>query len=127
MESHGPYATWDKGVEELLAGDYSLECRKAVTNYLDVIWKTDQELAKLMDRLREDEEPVVLVTFGDHLPWMGDNKVFYEEMGVNLDLSTEEGFFTHYSTRYLIWANDAAKAVIGHDMTGRAPACRPVI
>lgn len=125
VESHGPYATWDKGVEELLAGDYSLECRKAVTNYLDVIWKTDQELAKLMDRLREDEEPVVLVTFGDHLPWMGDNKVFYEEMGVNLDLSTEEGFFTHYSTRYLIWANDAAKAVIGHDMTGEGPSVSP--
>ena len=125
VQSHGPYATWDMGVEELLAGDYSLECRKAITNYLDVIWKTDQELAKLMDRLREDEEPVVLVTFGDHLPWMGDNKAFYEEMGMNLDLGTEEGFFTHYSTRYLIWANDAAKAVIGHDMVGEGPSVSP--
>ena len=125
VQSHGPYATWDMGVEELLAGDYSRECRKAITNYLDVIWKTDEELAKLLDRLREDEEPVVLVTFGDHLPWMGDNKAFYEEMGVNLDLGTEEGFFTHYSTRYLIWANDAAKAVIGHDMVGEGPSVSP--
>ena len=125
VQSHGPYATWDMGVEELLAGDYSRECRKAITNYLDVIWKTDEELAKLLDRLREDEEPVVLVTFGDHLPWMGDNKAFYEEMGVNLDLGTEEGFFTHYSTRYLIWANDAARAVLGRDVRGEGPAISP--
>jgi len=125
VQSHGPYATWDMGVEELLEGDYSLECRKAITNYLDVIWKTDEELAKLLDRLRDDEKPVVVLTFGDHLPWMGDNKSFYEEMGVNLDLSTEEGFFTHYSTRYLIWANNAAKEIIGHDMTGEGPSISP--
>lgn len=125
VQSHGPYATWDMGVEELLQGDYSVECRKAITNYLDVIWDTDAELTKLVDRLREDPDPVVLVTFGDHLPWMGDGKIFYEEMGVNLDRSTEEGFFTHFSTRYLIWANDAAKQVIGHDVAGEGPAVSP--
>ena len=31
--------------------------------YLATIWETDRELAKLMDQLRDDEEPVVLVTF----------------------------------------------------------------
>lgn len=126
VQSHGPYATWDMGAEELLNGSrYSVECRKAVTNYLNVIWETDRALADLMEKLRGDTDPVILVTFGDHLPWMGDGKAFYEEMGVNLDLSTEEGFFTHYSTRYLIWANDAAKKIIGGSVTGEGPSVSP--
>ena len=94
-------------------------------DYLTTIWNTDQQLADLMDRLRKDPEPVVLVTFGDHLPWMGDNKSFYEEMGVNLDLSTEEGFLNHFSTRYLIWANDAAKEVLGSSVQGEGPDISP--
>ena len=78
-----------------------------------------------MDRLRAAEEPVVLVTFGDHLPWMGDGNVFYDEMGMNVNASAEDGFYRRYTTRYLIWANDAAKAVIGHDVAGEGPAVSP--
>ncbi len=125
VESHGPYATWDTGARKCLSEDYSLECRNAMDDYLTTIWNTDQQLADLMDRLRKDPEPVVLVTFGDHLPWMGDNKSFYEEMGVNLDLSTEEGFLNHFSTRYLIWANDAAKEVLGSSVQGEGPDISP--
>ena len=38
-----------------------------------------------------------------------------------MDLSTEEGFYNYYSTRYLIWANDAAKDVLGQDFLGEGP------
>ena len=37
--------------------------------YLNTIFETDRELAELMDKLRGDPDPVVLVTFGDHMPW----------------------------------------------------------
>lgn len=125
VESHGPYATWDTGAPEHLTGDYSLECRNAMNDYLDTIWRTDEALEDLVEQLRRDPEPVVLVTFGDHLPWMGANKQFYHEMGVNLDLSTDEGFFTHFSTRYLIWANDAARELLGSDVQGEGPDVSP--
>ena len=79
VQSHGPYATWDTGSPDCFADEtYSLACRNAMNYYLATIWETDRELAKLMDWLRDDEEPVVLVTFGDHLPWMGDHPVFHE-------------------------------------------------
>ena len=39
-------------------------------------------------------------------------------MGINIDLSTEEGFYNYYSTPYLIWANEAAKEVAGNDFVG---------
>ena len=125
VQSHGPYPTWDSGAEEYLTGDYTLACRNAMNRYMTTTMETDRELAKFIDQLRGDPEPVVLVTFGDHLPWMGDGNVFYDEMGIDLDTSTDDGFFRYYTTRYLIWANDAAREIIGHDVRGEGPAISP--
>ena len=68
---------------------------------------------------------MVLVLFGDHNPWLGDGNWVYHNLGINLDLSTEEGFTNYYGTRYLIWANDAAKEALGTDLTGEGPAISP--
>ena len=102
-----------------------MSIRNAMNFYLNTIFETDEELAKLMDRLRSDPDPVVLVTFGDHMPWMGDSNAFYDEMGMNIDPGEEEGFYNHYATRYLIWANDAAREIIGRDLRGDGPDISP--
>ena len=125
VQSHGPYDTEEPAKGSWLAGDYTAGCKNALNHYLDAIWDTDAQLAKLMDQLREDPEPVVLVTFGDHLPWMGDGNAFYDELGMDVESGTGESFCLRYTTRYLIWANDAAKAVIGHDVRGEGPAVSP--
>ncbi len=125
VQSHGPYATWDTGSPEYLSQSYSLACRNAMNYYLHTIFQTDEELAKLVDQLRTDPDPVVLVTFGDHLPWMGDGNAFYEEMGIDIDPGSDGGFYRHYSTRYLIWANDAARALLGSDVQGEGPDISP--
>ncbi|MDE7262388.1 MAG: LTA synthase family protein [Oscillospiraceae bacterium] len=125
VQSHGPYATVDTGADHYLTGDYSEACINAMNNYMTTIMETDRELAKLVEQLRGDPNPVVLITFGDHLPWMGDGNVFYDEMGVDIDAGTDEGFYRHYTTRYLIWANDAAKEVLGHDIRGEGPTVSP--
>jgi len=125
VESHGPYDTSNNPDAGHLTGSYSDYCRSAMNNYLAAIWDTDEELVRLAEQLREDPEPVVLVTFGDHLPWMGDNNVYYKEMGLPLDLSKEEGFYNHYSTRYLIWANNAAREILGDDLIGEGPDLSP--
>ena len=46
-------------------------------------------------------------------------------MGLDLDFSTEEGFYNYYSTRYLIWANDASKEALDRDFTGQGPTISP--
>lgn len=61
---------------------------------------------------------MVLVLFGDHKPWMGNGGSVYEEMGIDFDTSTLAGFRNYYATPYLIWANRAAKEVLGADFTG---------
>ena len=128
VQSHGPYDTANyKGERDYLTGDYSAECKNAMNNYMNAILEGDRELMALVDKLRDDKDPVVLVVFTDHLPWMGDGNVFYEEMGINVDVSeeNEDSFRRRYQTDYLIWANDAAKDVLGNDFTGTGPTISP--
>lgn len=126
VQSHGPYSTTTyNGAVEYLTGSYTDGCKNAMNNYMASIMDGDVQLMKLIDRLRADSDPVVLVLFSDHLPWMGDGNVFYDEMGMDIDPGTEEGFRTHYTTRYLIWANDAAKEVLGSDFVGEGPTISP--
>ena len=128
IQSHGPYETASyNGEHEYLTGDYSDACKNAVNNYMNAIMEGDQELMALVDKLRADEDPVVLVVFTDHLPWMGDGNDFYREMGINVDVegNSEDSFRRRYQTDYLIWANDAAKEILGSDFTGEGPTISP--
>ena len=50
-------------------------------------------------------EPVVLVFFGDHLPYLGDNQLAYAELGFTA--RPEWDPLTSYETPYVIWTNDA--------------------
>ncbi len=126
-QGHGPYDTaknyWSE--DYLLENDYTQEQRNLLNNYFGSLKDTGDRLAELVDFFRSSEEPVVLVVFGDHNPWMGDNNSIYDLLGINLDVSTKDGFLNYYSTRYLIWANDAAKAALGHDFNGVGPDISP--
>ena len=41
--------------------------------------------------------------------------------GIDLDVHTETGFLQYYSTRYVIWANEAAKEQLGNSFVGEGP------
>ena len=66
----------------------------------------DAMLGRLVDTFAAAEEPVVLVFFGDHLPYLGDNQLAYAELGFTA--RPEWDALTSYETPYVIWANDAA-------------------
>ena len=115
-QGHGPYnLTEAERGEGYFGTGYSLAAYNAMNNYLGSLQSTGEHLLALLDNLRSFERPLVVVFFGDHMPWMGDGNSIYEELGINLDLSTEDGFLNYYSTPYCIWANDAAKQQLGID------------
>lgn len=121
-QGHGPYDTesvW-RG-KHYTDGRYSTETANIVDNYLGSVSDTAEQLQWLLDRFRAEDRPVVVVVFGDHKPWFGDGNSAYQELGVDLDTSTEAGFYNYYATRYLIWANDAAKAALDNDFVGEGP------
>ncbi len=129
-QGHGPYDDskyWWSQKDSFIENDGRLteEEQCILENYLGSIYNTNYNLAQFFDYFREEEEPVVIVLFGDHKPWLGDDNSVYNALDINMDVSTEEGFYNYYSTRYLIWANDAAKEALGQDFTGEGPDIGP--
>lgn len=119
-QNHGPYDDTEEG-----AGTYvtekdalSQESRAIINNYLKGLDKTLTAITKLVDTLERSDEPIVLVLFGDHKPWLGNGNSVYTELGEDFDLSTKSGFYSYYETPYIIWANSAAKELLDEDFVG---------
>lgn len=127
-QGHGPYDTdvlwWGDGwvVDD---GSYTREELNLMNNYFGSLKDTGDHLKTFFDYYRVSDQPVVIVLFGDHNPWMGDGNSIYHLLGIDLDLSTKEGFLNYYATRYLIWANDAAREALGNDFRGEGPDLSP--
>ena len=123
-QNHGPYDT--NPVEEKPRVTCLDETSNNIFNhYLRGLGKTLTHLTAMVEELEQMEEPVVLVLFGDHKPWAGNGESAYAAAGVSFDVSTAEGFYNYYSTPYLIWANPAAKEVLGTDFVGRGEDVSP--
>lgn len=126
-QNHGPYSAANASFSEacvpqggLSDGDYHI-----VNNYLWGVRDTCLRMQEMVDAFRDTQEPVILVFFGDHKPWMGEQSVTYDALGIDIRSQGEESFYNYYATDYLIWANDAAKAVLGHDFVGTGPDISP--
>lgn len=119
-QNHGPYNAEVSAKEIFAEGsvEWSDETRHILDNYLYGVDETINEMVRLTKELDERAEPVVLFFFGDHKPWLGDDRSVYTELGVNLNVEEPDGFANYFATPYVIWANRAAKEVLGKDFTG---------
>ena len=79
----------------------------------------------MVDAFRQIDQPVILVFFGDHKPWLGEQSVTYDALGIAIRSSSDESFRNYYATEYLFWANDAAKEVLGTELVGQGPEISP--
>ena len=128
-QGHGPYddqvCAW--GDVDDFVGNQELDddARTILANYLGSVQDTSQRLLALADTLRDLDEPVVLIVFGDHKPWLGNGNSVYEALGIDLSQSDRDSFYNYWATPYLIWANDAAKQVLDNDFVGQGPDLSP--
>ena len=78
--------------------------------YIEGVRDADAMLGLLADTFAASDEPVVLVFFGDHLPYLGDNRIGYQELGSDAALAEEQAGnrYAAYEAPYLVWANEAA-------------------
>ena len=125
-QNHCPYVDDRLLKEEYVSHEgLSDESYYIVNNYLSGIEDTGKQMAHFVDALRDSNEPVVMLLFGDHKPSLGQENSAYDEMGINILEGTADGYYNLYSTPYLIWANDAAKQVLGKDFTGEGDTISP--
>jgi hypothetical protein len=119
IQNHSAYSDEElSGGAYIERGELSEPAYYIVNNYLAGVYDTTQRLAEFVDGFRDSGDPVIILLYGDHKPWLGNNEYVYEELGINLDTETEDGFYNRYTAPYVIWANDAAKSVLGNDFTG---------
>lgn len=128
MQGHSPYSQscYGRFTDELWTGEgLSQKSREQLNRYLCSVRETGEMVWQTVEELRGEEAPVVLLLYGDHLPGLGEANSVYDELGVNFDRSTEQGFLNYYRTPYLIWANDAARELLGSELRGEAPMVSP--
>lgn len=128
-QGHGPYNSetcfWGDVDDYIANYDLDPSSRTILANYLGSVMDTQQHLAEMVDRFRNCDEPIVLVVFGDHKPWLGNDSTVYSALGIDLSLMTVESFYNYWTTSYFIWANDAAKEALGTELTGEGPDISP--
>ena len=94
MQNHGGYSEsgFEAEVQTVgLNGTY-----RDVNQYLSLMRLTDASLEKLVEGLKQTEEPVVLLVFGDHQPSLQTG--FYEEIGNPSEVQL-------HTVPFLIWKN----------------------
>ena len=126
-QNHGPYSTeqlYDTSYV-IKQEDYTDAEYNILNNYLSGIKDTGEELEKLIEEISSLDEPCILVAFGDHKPWLGEGNSVYDMLGINLDVSTLEGFYNYYATPYIMYANDAAKQITGNQFVGEGADLAP--
>ena len=106
-DKYGPDYTYP---EVPLTAEVSDTARTLLTVYAEGARDGDAMLGALRDYFAQRSEPVVLVFFGDHLPYLGDNQLTYTELGMTAD--PDWSALGSYETPYVIWANDAAFEVL---------------
>lgn len=127
-QNHGPYSTEELYKEEYLERPEETDdaSYNMINNYLHGIKDTNKALKKLVEYFKKQNEPVVILIFSDHNPFLGDGELGYRQMGIDMDTNTEEGFLNYYGVPYFIWGNEEAKKVTKNDFVGDAPTISPM-
>lgn len=123
MENHQPYRAEKFGgeAEVKVESDALAEEELAVLqSYVTGLHDADRALGELVDYFEKQEEPVMIVFFGDHLPSLGlsEKETVYSKLGysstaVTTDWEPEE-LAKMLSTDYLIWTNYEGAAEADH-------------
>lgn len=93
--------------------------RSLLEVYTEGARDADAMLGALRDYFATRSEPVVLVYYGDHLPYLGDNQQAYVETGL-----ADQEYWSElhaYETPFVIWANDAAYNQLDWSKTASIP------
>lgn len=90
------------------------QVRTMLEVYIEGARDADAMLGRLRDYFAGQNEPVVLVFWGDHLPYLGDAMLGYAELGLEVAVKENERQdpLCSYETPYVIWANDAAADIL---------------
>ena len=84
------------------------ETMELASVYAEGIRDSSELLYNLTQFFDKQEDPLILVFWGDHLPTLGSNFLGYQEIGLDIGNEAElDSALDTYSTPFVIWANRA--------------------
>lgn len=102
IQNHGSYTAEDYPAEIQLKdepGKYPM-----AEQYLTLADKTDKAFKKLVDYFEKQEEPTIIVMFGDHQPSV-EQEFLDKAYGVKQEDMTMEQYMGKFKVPFVIWAN----------------------
>lgn len=112
MQNHGGYSKEYEDLEpDIRLTGYPEEMRniqvEAVEKYLTLIQKTDEAFRELLEYFEKEEEPTVILMFGDHQPSDYITNPIQRLLGMDPEDTEEslEQFSKGYVVPYVLWAN----------------------
>lgn len=87
------------------AGKLSEESRGMLETYAQGAKHADQMLKTLVEHYKQSDEPTMIVFFGDHLPFLGDDYKVYKEAGWISGSSDPDFLNKMYRTPLVVWSN----------------------
>lgn len=110
MQNHGPYGNARFTPEELtvkVKDRLSDSATYFLNNYAQGVYLSDIELKRLVEYLKQSDEPTILLFYGDHLPMLGDDYQVYRESGYVGNESNEvlQADMRIMGVSYLLWSN----------------------
>ena len=125
-QGHGPYG---EAAVEYGDGEYwslegaSKETYFVLNNYFALMAETQEILWKEIQSLRDIDEPVVVIVFGDHKPLFSEQ--VYAELGIEASMENRQAMENFLGAPYLIWANRTAEECLGDVIRGEGPTISP--
>lgn len=102
IQNHGSYTVADYPAEVFLKdepGKYPM-----AEQYLTLANKTDEAFKLLVDYFEKQDEPTIIVMFGDHQPSV-EQEFLDKAYGVTQDEMTMEQYMGKFKVPFVIWAN----------------------
>lgn len=122
MQNHGPYESLKSSEEYIPKENFSTEeSYNIVNNYFTGIKSSGDSLKKLLDNVNDFESPTLVIVFGDHKPFLGQDDVGYKDLGIDISADKKESYLNRCNTPYILWANESLKKSLNKDFVGEGP------
>lgn len=106
MQAHGPYSNMENpDLPIKISAELEPETRFILENYTNIISDVDKSLELLIEGLKMQNEPTMVVFFGDHLPMLGNDCEVYKEAGYFQNDSSYDDYLKKYSVPIIVWDN----------------------
>lgn len=115
IQNHNPYVNskYKGEAKQTFDTDLNLSegAKEQFINYFEGIKDADNGIERLVKYFETIDEPVILVYFGDHLPYLGSDYLAYKEIGYDLG-DDETTSINTFKTPFFIWGNEPGKSLI---------------